>query len=202
MDELSNTQTADILVEMTEQQLPTISPIKSPAKRSAILIDSEGEIPSSQPPAKRQKTTDHKPDLNRLTYLQTRKAKATKSLSYLKEYHTKGTCPVGLQYRPKPHLRQTKDFQKAMHQICLEAEQKLLALMISQQELNIKEDSQSIDNLKSHLTNNQYSNKAVKSAISRTQSRTNKKPKPDTVKMADLHAKFNELKAMLETMNT
>jgi hypothetical protein len=70
--------------------------------------------------------------------MQTRKAKASKSLSYLKEYRVKFTCPSGIPYRPKPHIRQDKSFQAAMHKICIEAEQKLLALMIKQQDKTSK----------------------------------------------------------------
>jgi hypothetical protein len=84
--------------------------------------------------------------------MQTRKAKASKSLSYLKEYREKSTCPIGLQYRPKPHIRQDKNFQAAMYKICIEAEQKLLALMIRQQEKNIQEDSLAISDAQSTLS--------------------------------------------------
>lgn len=108
MSNNSQPDLATILVEMTEPATPeSLTPVKSPAKRPASSLDSDDEIPSAQPKAKKAKHTD-KTDLNRLTYLQTRRAKATKSLSYLKEYRTKRTCPVGLQYRPKPHIRQDR----------------------------------------------------------------------------------------------
>ena len=122
--DLTTSQAATILTEMTDSQPLSLSPLRSPQKSTT----SDDEIPSSQPPAKRRKLSyaEYKPDLNRLTYLQTRKAKAQKSLSHLKDFQDKGTCPVGLQFRPKPHIRQDKDFQLAMRRICTEAEQKLL----------------------------------------------------------------------------
>ena len=40
----------------------------------------------------------------------TRRAKAKKSLCVLKEYVSKSSCPVGLQYRPRPHLRPDQNF--------------------------------------------------------------------------------------------
>lgn len=107
---------------------------------------------------------EYKPDLNRLAYHKTRKAKAQKSKSHMREYKDKCTCPVGLQYRPKPHVWQDRDFQLAMKQICVEAEQKLLDLMIRQKEKNIQ-GSENIERLESHLPNE---DKAVKLVFNRT----------------------------------
>jgi len=152
--DLTTSQAATILTEMTESQ-----PILSPGKSAASDDD---EIPSSQPPAKKWKLSYAETDLNRLTYLQTRKVKDQKSQSHLREYKDKGTCPIGLQYRPKSHIRQDKDFQLAMNRICVEANQKLLALMTWQQEKNIQEDFLEIERLKRHLPNE---DKAVKSAL-------------------------------------
>ena len=196
---------AAMLVDMIEPTIPeSLSPIKSPAKRSASTLDSDDDIPSAQPPPAKKAKHVEKTELNRLSYLKTRTAKASKSLSYLKEYRSKKTCPVGLQYRPKPHIRQDKAFQKAMYAICIEAEQKLLDLMIKQHETNLEEDSKAIEQLQSHLPTN---NKAVKSAYHRSEARFKKsKPantkKTDTVNMANINTKFNELKALLDKIQT
>jgi hypothetical protein len=168
---------AAILAEISEPS-PTISPLKSPAKRSPA---SDDQIPSFQQPPKRlRKEEDLKPIKNKLTYTQTRKAKASKSLS----------CPIGLQYRPKPHIRQHKNFQAAMHKICIEAEQKLLTLMIRQQEKNIQEDSLAIADAQSTLF-------TEFPADNRSQA-TNKKNakhyiKPHTRNFAAMQSKFQEL---------
>lgn len=73
--------------------------------------------------------------------------------------------------------------------------------MIHQHETNLKEDSQAIDELQSRLPSQTSSYKAVKAATNRNQTRLNKsssRSKPDTLNMANIHTKFNELKAMLD----
>ena len=141
---------AALLADMSDT--PTLSPIKSPPKKRPADTE-DPSVSALQPPTKRLDSTDEsfKPLRNKLAYIQTRKAKATKSLTYLKEYRTKAACPVGLQFRPKPHMRQDNAFQTAMNKICREAEQKLLNLMIQKQEQNIEEDETNISSLTSQI---------------------------------------------------
>ena len=100
---------AAILADMRDSQAPAISPIKSPTKRGSS--DSEEDIPASQPPPKHPRTAEGFSSLrNKIAYLETRRAKAKKSLCVLKEHVSKSSCPVGLQYRPRPHLRPDQNF--------------------------------------------------------------------------------------------
>ena len=156
MANFDDNQIIAMLAEMRDSP-PPISPIKSPQKNHS---DSEDEIPSSQPASTRPNATagtkgasptdDIQPSQpgpkrpkagagfnnlrNKIAYIETRRAKTKKSVAVLREHASKGTCPIGLQYRPKPHLRPDKDFQTCLHQICSRAEQDLLRLMIRQQE--------------------------------------------------------------------
>ena len=85
--------------------------MKSPAKRTTS--DLEEEIPSSQqPPApKRQKTEEGFRTLGKkIASLKTRRAKSLKSLSVVKEHASKRSCPIGLQFRPRPHIRRYPEF--------------------------------------------------------------------------------------------
>jgi len=129
---------ATILVEIGDSQAsPPISPIKSPAKRTTS--DSQEDFPSSQqPPApKRQKTEEGFKTLrNKIASLETRRVKSLKSLSVLKEHVSKRSCPIGLQFWPRPHVRPNPDFTAAMNKICQTTEQDLLKLLIRQQEKN------------------------------------------------------------------
>ena len=52
----------------------------------------------------------------------------------LKDHVKKGICRIGLQYRPRPHLRPDQNFNKHLQEICTRAERDLLSLMIEQQE--------------------------------------------------------------------
>ena len=84
---------AAILADMRDSQAPAISPIKSPTKR--VSSDSEEEIPASQPPPKRPRTAEGFSSLrNKIAYLETRRAKAKKSLCVLKEHVSKSSCPA------------------------------------------------------------------------------------------------------------
>ena len=130
------------------QALPQISPMKSPAKRTTS--DSEEEIPSSQqPPApKRQKAEEGFRTLgNKIASLKTRRAKSLKSLSVVKEHVSKRSCPIGLQFRPRPHIRRYPSLQNRTSS-SRRTEQDLLKLFIRQQEKNASADSQTISSLK------------------------------------------------------
>ena len=138
MAKLDDNQIIAMLAEMRDRP-PPISPIKCQQKSHS---DSEDEIPSSQPAstrpkakaglrraspaddiqpsqpvAKRPKTEAGFSNLrNKIAHIEPRDAKTTKSITVLREHASKGTCPVGLQYRPRPHLRPDNDFQTCLHQ--------------------------------------------------------------------------------------
>ena len=144
-------QVAAMLADMRDSQTPAISPMKSPTKRGSS--DSEEDFPASQPPPKRPRTTKGFSSLrNRIAYLETRRAKAKKSLCVLKENVSKSSCPVGLQYRPRPHLRPDQNFNTDLRKICKRADQDLLQLMIQQQEKSVNADTEAINALKQKLT--------------------------------------------------
>ena len=144
-----------ILAEMRDSQAPPpISPIRSPAKRTRPDSEEEEDIPSSQPPPapKRPRNAEGFNQLrNRIAALKTRRAKCLKSVLVLKEHASKRSCPVGLQFRPRPHCRPDQEFTAAMQKICQTAEQDLLKLMIKQQEKNASTDTEAISCLKSQL---------------------------------------------------
>ena len=171
---------AAILADMRDSQAPAISPIKSPTKR--VSSDSEEEIPASQPPPKRPRTAEGFSSLrNKIAYLETRRAKAKKSLCVLKEHVSKSSCPVGLQYRPRPHLRPDQNFNTDLRKICEQAEQALLQLMIQQQEKNVNAENEVINALKQKLTTmipdrakREQAEKRILSATSRSNFRASK----------------------------
>lgn len=77
-----------------------------------------------------------------------------------------------------------------MHQICIEAEQKFLKLMIDQHEANLIEDSQAINMFRVIylilVVATKLWNQQIVIAL---------------VNMANIQAKFNELKAIIESCN-
>jgi len=86
-----------ILADMKDSHTPTIFPIESPTKRASS--NSEEEIPVSQPPPRHPWTTEgFSSQWNRISYKETRHAKAKKLLCVLKQHISKSSCPVGLQY--------------------------------------------------------------------------------------------------------
>ena len=46
-----------------------------------------------------------------------RQAKCKRSLQFFREHAKNSTCPYGLQYRPKPHIKFDREFQTARDQI-------------------------------------------------------------------------------------
>lgn len=193
------------LTDDEESILEATSPIQSLNKRPAE------EIP--EPPQKRQRTEEQfKTVRNRIATLQTRKAKTAKSLAYISESRRKVTCPVGLQYRPRPHVRSDQPFQTALRQICREAEQKVLTLIAEQQQSNIKEDEKQIRDLDSQLTKMFPDVDLLKQARNRTASatrrqtaRTNRPFKPakqqqSSSNLADVEAKFKELQTLMYSL--
>ena len=78
-----------------------------------------GRIYSFPAAPKRPQTTEGFSSLrNRIAYLETRRAKAKKPLCVLKEHVSKSSCPVGLQYRPRTHLRPDQNFNTDLRKIC------------------------------------------------------------------------------------
>ena len=224
MAKLDDNQIIAMLAEMRDRP-PPISPIKSPQKSHS---DSEDEIPSSQPASTRLKakaslrraspTDDIQPSQpvakrpkteagfsnlrNKIAYIEPRHSKTTKSITVLREHASKGTCPVGLQYRPRPHLRPDKDFQTCLHQICSRAEQDLLQLTIRLTDLK--------DTLATMFPDKNKRGQAerrIQQATSRSTLRGHK-PKPaarhkqnTTDELALLKAKMNEVSTLFNVFS-
>jgi len=118
---------------------------------------------------------------NRLASLETRQAKCKRSLLILREHAQKSTCPIGLQYRPKPHVRLDQEFQTALNRICRNAQSELLALMIRQQEKNLAADNQAIEALQQQQQSmfpdsaQSHSNSTAVSRTTRSKQRPNQK---------------------------
>ena len=197
MANLNDDQVHAILADMRDSQTPAISPVKSPAKRASS--DSEEDIQSSQPAPKRPRTDEGFKTLqNRIAHFVTTRAKTKKSLCVLKKH-------VGLQYRPRPHLRPDQTFNAALKTICQQAEQNLIRLMIEQQERNVSADNQAIDDMQKQLTTmipepskREQAEKRIRSATNRSQRRANrpKASRPNqnqAAEISDLKAKISEL---------
>ena len=197
---------AAILADMRDSQTPAISPIKSPTKRASS--DSGEEIPASQPSPKRPRNTEGFSSLrNRIAYLETRRAKAKTSLCVLKEHVSKSSCPVGLQYRPRSHLRPDQNFNSDLRKICSRAEQDLLQLMIHQQEKNVNTDIEAINALKQKLTTmfpdqakREQAKKRILSATSRANFRASKHRRAN--KQPNKANDINDLKAKVSELTT
>ena len=118
---------------------------------------------------------------NRIASLETRRAKSLRSLTVLKEFAAKNSCPVGLQYRPRPLVRPDEQFTAAYNKICQKAEQDLLQLLILQQQKNSSTDAEAISSLKQQLNQmfpdqtkrERKQRKRIQSATNRSLTRTN-----------------------------
>ena len=186
---------------------------QSPVKRSHT--SSDDDIPSSQPAPKRPRADMSFNTLrNKIASPQTTQAKAKKSSCVLKEHIVKSTCPVSLQYRPRPHLRTDRSFDDAVKQISMKAEQDLLALMVRQQEQNIRSDTEAINSLNAQLTTLfpdqpqlDLAHKRVQSASQRSMQRTARtsksaqQPPATPADYATLQAKFKEIQALMNSFN-
>jgi len=119
---------AAISADMANSQVPAPSPIKSP-KRPRDYGTPVTEIPDSETAPKKHKADDGSKSIrNRLTTLETRRAKCKRPLQVLREHAKNFTCTFGLQYRPKPHNRFDWEFQTVLDQISLRAHTELLAV--------------------------------------------------------------------------
>ena len=146
---------------------------------------------------------------NRIAYLETRRAKAKKSLCVLREHVRKSSCPVGLQYRPRPHLRPDQNFNTDLQKICQRAERDPLQLMIQQQEKNVNADTEAIDALTQKLTTmipdqtkREQAEKRILSATSRanfgaSKNRRANKQQNKADDINDLKAKISELTTLV-----
>ena len=102
---ISDAEITAILTDMADSQVSALSPIKSP-KRPV------NEIPDAEPAPKKRKADEGSKSIrNRLTTLETRRAKYKRSLQVLREHSKNSTCSYGFQYRQKPHIRFDQEFQ-------------------------------------------------------------------------------------------
>ena len=140
------------------------------------------------------------------TTLETRRAKCKRSFQVLKEHAKNSTCPYGLQYRPKPHIRFDREFQIALDQIGHRSHAELLALMNKQQEKNLAADNQAIKAQQQPLRNlclKQQSsqgsrNQPANEGRLRPRPRTHKTPQnvQQTCNFTSMQAKLSELQKM------
>ena len=108
---ISDVEMAANLADMADSQVPALSPIKS-SKRPRDCDSPVNEIPATEPASKKHKADEGSKSIrNRLTTLETRRAKCKRSLQVLREHAKNLTCPYGLQYIPKPHIRFDQEFQ-------------------------------------------------------------------------------------------
>ena len=103
------------------------------------------------PAPKRQKTEGFNQLRNRIASLETRCAKSLRSLTVLKEFAAKNSCPVGFHYQPQRLVRPDEQFTAAYNKIWQKAEQDLLQLLIHQQQKNSSTDDEAISSLKKQL---------------------------------------------------
>ena len=139
-----------------------------------------------------------------------------RSLSVLKDFADKKSCPVGLQYRPRPLVRPNEQFSTAFNKICQKVQ-------IRQQEKNSSADTETISSLKKQLdqkmfpdqTRRENAERRIQSTTSRYLSRTNlsqkktaaskKQPKEKKKKrneLSTIKAKLNELTALMNILRT
>ena len=133
---ISDAKMATILADMADSQVPEVT------KRPRDWDSPVNEIPDTEPAPKKHKADEgNKSIRNRLTTLKTRRAKCKRSLQVLREHAKNSTCPYGLQYRPKPHIRFDQEFQTALAEISHRAHTELLAPMIKKQGKNLAADN-------------------------------------------------------------
>ena len=135
------------------------------------------------------------------------------TLCVLKKHVSKSSCPVGLQYRPRPHLRPDQNFNTDLRKICEQAEQALLQLMIQQQEKNVNADTEAINALKQKLNTmipdrakREQAEKWILSATSRSNFRASKhrranKQQNKADDINDLKAKISELTTLVNSFS-
>ena len=120
---------AATLSNMADSKVPALSPIKSP-KRPPDYDSPVNESPDAEPALLKHKADEGSKSIrNRLTTVETRRTKCKRSLQVLREHANNSSCPYGLQYRPRPHIR-FDQFQTA------------LDLTIKQHQKNLAADNQ------------------------------------------------------------
>ena len=203
---ISDAEMAAILTDMADSQVPALSPIKSPKRPRDCDIPAVNEIPDAEPAPQKHKADEGSKSIrNRLTTLETRRAKCKRSLQVLREHAKNSTCPYGLQYRPKPHIRFDREFQTALDQISHRAHTELLALMIKQQEKNLAADNQAIKAQQQLLQNLHPSKHSFQASRNQAANRARPRPRPRTEKthntqqtcnFASMQAQLFELQKM------
>ena len=203
---ISDAEMAAILTDMADSQVPALSPIKSPKRPRDCDSPAVNEIPDAEPAPKKHKADEGSKSIrNRLTTLETRRAKCKRSLQVLREHAKNSTCPYGLQYRPKPHIRFDREFQTPLDQISHRAHTELLALMIKQQEKNLAADNQAIKAQQQLLQNLHPSKHSFQASRNQAANRARPRPRPRTEKthntqqtcnFASMQAQLSELQKM------
>ena len=129
-------------------------------------------------------------------------------------YVSKRSCPIGLQFRPRPHVRPDPEFTAATNKICQTAEQDLLKLLIIRQEKNASADSETISSLKVQLAalfpdqnKREQAERRLQSATSRTVNRNtarqksaSRRQKPND-ELCNLKAKLDELTTLMNVFS-
>ena len=161
------------------------------------------EIPDTEPAPKKHKADEGKKSIrNRLTTLETRRAKCKRSLQVLREHAKNSTCPYGLQYRPKPHIRFDQEFQTALAEISHRAHTELLALMIKNQEKNLAADNQATKAQQQLLQNLYPKEHSFQASRNQAAIKARPRPRPRTEKthnsqqicnFASMQAQLSEL---------
>lgn len=208
---VSDMEMAAILADIADSQVPALWPIKSPKRPR----DDDGlttEIPAIEPALEKYKAYKGRKSIwNRLTTLETRRANCKQPLQVLREHAKNFTCPFGLLYRPKPHVRFDREFQTAPDQISHRAHTDMLALMIKQQEKNLAADNQAIKD-QQQLLQNLYPTDKHSSQISRFQTANKARPRPrprpqkthdvqQTCNFASMQAQLSELQKIFCQFN-
>ena len=132
---------------------------------------------------------------------------AKTSPCFLKDPAYLTTLVVGLQYRPRPHLRPDQNFSTDLQKICKRAEQDLLQLMIQQQEKNVNADTEAINALKQKLTTiipdqakREQAERRIVSATKRANFRASKNRRAN--KQHNKADDINDLKAKISELTT
>ena len=89
---ISDAEMAAILTDMSDSQVPALSPIKSPKRPRDHDSPAANEIPDAEPAPKKHKADEGSKCIrNSLTTLETRRAKCKRSLQVLREHAKNST---------------------------------------------------------------------------------------------------------------
>ena len=199
---ISDAEMTAILTNKADSQVPALSPIKPP-KRPCDYDSPVNEIPDAEPAPKKRKADEGSKSIrNRLTTLETRRAKCKRSLQVWENTPKNSTCPYGVQFRPKPQIRFDREFQTALGQISHRAYTELLALMIKKQEKNLAADNQAIKAQQQLLQNLHPKQHSFQASRNQAANKARPRPRPRTEKahnaqqicnFASMQAQLSEL---------